>query len=68
MRRCEHRDRIGLTPATSLQERRGASPTRALVGHELVDVGTDSDDSVDYREFAAAAARLVADGDGRRGP
>jgi len=31
-------------------------------GHELVDVGTDSTESVDYPEFAASAARLVAAG------
>ena len=31
-------------------------------GHEPVDLGTDSTDSVDYPDFAAAAAREVATG------
>lgn len=31
-------------------------------GHELVDVGTDSAESVDYPRFASEAATLVADG------
>lgn len=31
-------------------------------GHELVDVGTDSGDSVDYPDFASRAAQMVADG------
>lgn len=31
-------------------------------GHEVEDVGTDSTESVDYPDFAAAAAELVADG------
>lgn len=35
-------------------------------GHEVVDVGTDSTESVDYPEFAAAAAGLVADGEADR--
>ena len=42
------------------------APALEAGGHELVDVGTDSDESVDYPEFAAAAARLVADGDADR--
>ena len=32
-------------------------------GHEVVDVGTASEESVDYPGFAADAARLVAAGD-----
>jgi ribose 5-phosphate isomerase B len=32
-------------------------------GHDVVDVGADSDEPVDYPQFAAAAARLVADGE-----
>jgi ribose 5-phosphate isomerase B len=36
-------------------------------GHELVDVGTDSPDSVDYPDFAAQAAELVASGAADRG-
>lgn len=35
-------------------------------GHEVVDVGTHSADSVDYPGFAADAARLVAAGDADR--
>ena len=31
-------------------------------GHELVDFGTDSTESCDYPDFAAAAARAVAQG------
>jgi ribose 5-phosphate isomerase B len=31
-------------------------------GHELVDVGTDSAESVDYPDFASRAAQMVADG------
>jgi ribose 5-phosphate isomerase B len=32
-------------------------------GHDVVDVGADSEEPVDYPQFAAAAARLVADGE-----
>ncbi len=42
---------------------------RALLeraGHEIVDVGTDSEESTDYPRFAAKAARLVADGEAER--
>lgn len=35
-------------------------------GHEIVDVGTDSPDSVDYPRFAEEAARLVATGEVER--
>lgn len=42
-------------------------PLLREAGHEPVDVGTDSEDSVDYPDFAAAAARLVADGEADRG-
>jgi ribose 5-phosphate isomerase B len=35
-------------------------------GHEVVDVGTDSDESTDYPLHAEAAARLVAVGDAER--
>jgi ribose 5-phosphate isomerase B len=31
-------------------------------GHEVLDFGTDSDESVDYPDFGARAARAVADG------
>ena len=36
-------------------------------GHTVVDVGTDSTESVDYPEFGKKAARLVADGECERG-
>lgn len=36
-------------------------------GHDLVDVGTFSEDSTDYPEHAAAGARLVASGEAERG-
>ena len=32
-------------------------------GHEIVDLGTDSTESVDYPEFCAAVARTVVAGD-----
>ena len=35
-------------------------------GHEVVDVGTDSEDSTDYPHYAADAARMVASGDADR--
>jgi ribose 5-phosphate isomerase B len=35
-------------------------------GHDVIDVGTDSTDTVDYPAFCAAAARLVADGSADR--
>ena len=35
-------------------------------GHEIVDVGTDSAESVDYPGFAEDAARLVAGGEAQR--
>jgi ribose 5-phosphate isomerase B len=36
-------------------------------GHDVVDHGTDSTQSVDYPDFAAAVARDVASGDAERG-
>jgi ribose 5-phosphate isomerase B len=39
----------------------------AAEGHEVVDVGTFSEDSTDYPEHAAAGAKLVADGEAERG-
>lgn len=36
-------------------------------GHEVLDLGTDSTDPVDYPDFCAAAARAVADGRADRG-
>ena len=35
----------------------------AAAGHEIIDHGTDSTESVDYPAFCAAAARSVRDGD-----
>jgi ribose 5-phosphate isomerase B len=36
-------------------------------GHEVIDVGTDSTEPVDYPAFCAAVARTVADGQAERG-
>ncbi len=36
-------------------------------GYEVTDVGTDSDERVDYPHFGAAVAKLVADGEVDRG-
>ena len=36
-------------------------------GHEVVDVGTDSDESTDYPRYARPAAELVASGEAERG-
>jgi ribose 5-phosphate isomerase B len=36
-------------------------------GHEVVDVGTDSEESTDYPLFAEPAARMVAGGEAERG-
>src|SRR5919107_2379196 len=38
----------------------------AAAGHDVVDVGTGTPDSVDYPLFAEQAARLVADGQAER--
>ncbi|MGZ4267782.1 MAG: ribose 5-phosphate isomerase B [Solirubrobacteraceae bacterium] len=38
----------------------------AAAGHDVVDVGTESTGSVDYPQYAADAAQLVADGDADR--
>ncbi|NNC92872.1 MAG: ribose 5-phosphate isomerase B [Acidimicrobiia bacterium] len=37
------------------------------MGYEVVDVGTNSTDSVDYPDFAAALGRAVLDGSAERG-
>jgi ribose 5-phosphate isomerase B len=39
----------------------------AALGHEVVDVGPDAPGSVDYPQFAAEAAKLVAGGEADRG-
>ena len=36
-------------------------------GHEVVDVGADSEESTDYPPYAAKASRLVAEGEAERG-
>lgn len=36
-------------------------------GHEIIDVGTHSDDPVDYPDFAEAVARALLHGDAERG-
>ncbi len=36
-------------------------------GHDVVDVGPQSDESIDYPAYAAPAARLVADGEAEAG-
>lgn len=35
-------------------------------GHDVIDVGTDSEESVDYPVYASRAAHLVADGEADR--
>lgn len=39
----------------------------AAAGHEVIDLGTDSAESVDYPRFAEPAARAVADGEADKG-
>lgn len=39
----------------------------AAAGHAVTDLGTHSDDPVDYPQYAAAAARAVASGKAERG-
>lgn len=39
----------------------------AAEGHEVLDLGTDSDGSVDYPDFGAAVARAVVSGEAERG-
>jgi ribose 5-phosphate isomerase B len=41
--------------------------TLAADGHDVVDCGTDSEESVDYPPICAAVGRLVATGDVERG-
>jgi ribose 5-phosphate isomerase B len=42
------------------------APMLESAGHEVIDVGTNSDESVDYAQFAAPAAQMVAEGDAER--
>jgi len=37
------------------------------LGHEVIDKGTDSDDPVDYPDYAEAVARGIVDGEAERG-
>jgi len=39
----------------------------AAAGHEVLDLGTDGAESVDYPQYAEPAARAVAHGDAERG-
>ncbi len=39
----------------------------AAAGHEVLDLGTDSADSVDYPDFAAAVGQAIVDGEADRG-
>ena len=41
-------------------------PILERAGHQVVDVGTNSEESTDYPRYAAEAARLVASGDAER--
>lgn len=41
--------------------------TLIKLGHDVVDLGTDSEEPVDYPPICAAVARTVADGDADRG-
>ena len=41
-------------------------PLLEAEGHEVVDVGAPSEESADYPLYAELAARLVAEGAGRR--
>jgi ribose 5-phosphate isomerase B len=43
------------------------SATLRSLGHEVVDLGTDSDASVDYPPICAAVGRAVAKGEAERG-
>jgi ribose 5-phosphate isomerase B len=44
--------------------KRHVATTLRDAGHDVVDVGADSEEPVDYPQFAAAAARMVAAGGG----
>ena len=46
--------------------KRSVAPVLEAAGHDVVDVGTDSDESTDYPRYAASAARLVANGEAER--
>jgi ribose 5-phosphate isomerase B len=42
------------------------APMLQSAGHDVVDVGTDSEESTDYPMYASAAARMVAEGRAER--
>jgi ribose 5-phosphate isomerase B len=42
------------------------APMLQSAGHDVVDVGTDSEQSTDYPKYASAAARMVAEGRAER--
>jgi ribose 5-phosphate isomerase B len=42
------------------------APLLAEAGHEVLDVGTDSEESTDYPRYAAEAARMVSEGRAER--
>lgn len=46
--------------------KRKVTPLLEAAGHEVLDVGTDSDESTDYPRYAAAAAKLVGEGEAER--
>jgi ribose 5-phosphate isomerase B len=46
--------------------KQAVAPVLRAAGHEVIDVGTDSQESVDYPVYASRAARLVADGEAQR--
>ena len=46
--------------------KQAVAPVLREAGHEIVDVGTDSPDSVDYPVYASRAANLVAGGEADR--
>ena len=46
--------------------KQAVGPILREAGHEVVDVGTDSEDSVDYPVYASRAAHLVAGGEAER--
>ena len=57
---------VGADHAGFAFKQRLAEELRRL-GHEVVDFGTDGDESCDYPDFAIPAARSVAAGDAERG-
>ena len=46
--------------------KQAVGPILRDAGHEVIDVGTDSEESVDYPVYASRAAHLVADGEAER--